>query len=181
MNKKGQKIKVVPDNYTAVTPWIISRSTEEMIKFLTVVLDAVEIPNSKIKNEDGVVIHAVVRIDDAIVMLFDSREGWGPTPAFLNVYVEDVEKAYKKAIDLGATSVTEITPLWFGEKVCRILDPFGNLIWLNERIEEIDFTDVGEVGKRATTPEAIRGIVYIQKSLDEAMKKQKALIQRAYN
>ena len=181
MKKNGQNIKIVPDNYTAVTPWIISRSTDEMIDFLKVVLGAQEIPNSKIKNEDGVVIHAVIRINDAIVMLFDAREGWGPTPTFLNVYVEDVEKALKKAIELGATCVTEVTLLWFGEKVCRILDPFGNLIWLNERIEEVDFTDIGQVGKRSTTPEAIQGIAYIQKSLDEAMKKQKAFIAGIHN
>jgi len=172
-NNKGQKIKTVPDNYTSVTPWIISQSSADLIEFLKNAFDAEEIPNSRIKNEDGVIIHVVVKIGNAMVMLFDSRDGWEPTPSFLNLYVEDIEEAYQKSIQLGATSVTDITALWFGEKVCRILDPFGNLWWINQRIEEVDFTKPEEIEQKSSTPEALKGIEYIQKSLDEAMKSQK--------
>jgi PhnB protein len=168
-----KKIKTVPKNYTSVTPWIISRSSAGLIDFLQAAFDAEEIPNSRIVNEDGVIINVVVKIGNALVMLFDSREGWAHTPAFLNLYVEDIKKVYQKAIKLGATSVTDITALWFGEKVCRILDPFGNLWWINQRIEEIDLTNPEEVKKRSATPEAMKGIEYIQKSLDEALKSQK--------
>ncbi|MET0298773.1 MAG: VOC family protein, partial [Flavitalea sp.] len=76
------------------------------------------------------------------------------------------------AVQAGATVVTNITSLWFGEKVCRILDPFGNLFWINERIEDVDITNSAEVSKRATTPAAIEGIAYIQSSLDNALKMQ---------
>jgi len=169
----SQKIKTVPDHYTSVTPWIISPSTERMIDFLQAVFHAKEIPNSRIKNEEGVIIHVVVKIGDALVMLFDSRSGWGPTPTFLSIYVSNVEQAYQKALEHGAVSVTDITTLWFGEKVCRILDPFGNLLWINERIEEVDFTNLEQVGKRASDPQAIKGIAYIQKSLDSALKFQR--------
>jgi len=172
-----KKIKPVPDNYTTVTPWIISPDTAHLIQFLTAAFDAEEIPNSRIVNADGIIIHVVVKIGDALVMLFDSREGWGPTPAFLNLYVEDIGKTYQKSIELGATAVTDITTLWFGEKVCRILDPFGNLWWINERVEEVDFTNPEEVGRRASTPDAIEGIAYIQQSLDEALKAQKSFFE----
>lgn len=169
---KDNKIKIVPDNYSSVTPWIISKSSAQLIEFLTAAFDAEEIPNSRITNEKGAIIHVVVKIGNALVMLFDSKEDWAPTPAFLNLYVEDVEKTYQKALEHGAKSVTNITTLWFGEKVCRILDPFGNLWWINERVEEIDFTNP-ETGKRASAPKAIEGIAYIQKSLNEALLSQK--------
>ena len=77
--------------------------------------------------------------------------------------MEDIEQTYKKSIQIGAMSVTNITTLWFGEKVCRILDPFGNLWWINQRVEEVDLSNSEEVKKRSTTPEAISGIEYIQK------------------
>lgn len=173
-----QNINTVPDNYTSVTPWIISSSSADLIRFLEAAFGAEEIPNSRITNDEGIIIHVVVKIGTALVMLFDSRKGWGNSPAFLNLYVEDVEKTYQKAIELGATSVTDITKLWFGEKVCRILDPFGNLWWLNERVEEIDFSNQELVRKISTSPEAINGIAYIQKSLDEAMKAQKLFFER---
>ncbi|RKR84653.1 putative glyoxalase superfamily protein PhnB [Mucilaginibacter gracilis] len=168
-----QKLKTVPDHYTSVTPWIISQSSAKLIEFLKAAFDAEEIPHSRITNKEGIIIHVVVKIGDALIMLFDSREGWPPTPSFLNLYVEDVEDVYQKSIEFGAKSVTDITALWFGEKVCRILDPFGNLWWINQRIEEIDFTKPGEIGRIASTPEAVQGIAYIQTSLDEALKTQK--------
>jgi PhnB protein len=170
---KAQKLNTVPDHYTSVTPWIISPSSAKLIEFLKVAFEAKEIPHSRITNEEGIIIHVVVKIGDALIMLFDSRENWPPTPSFLSLYVEDVDAVYQKSIKLGAKSVTDITALWFGEKVCRILDPFGNLWWINQRIEEIDFTKPEEIGRIASTPEAVKSIAYIQTSLDEALKTQK--------
>jgi len=175
---EAKKLNIVPDHYTTVTPWIISPSSARLIEFLTTAFDAQEVPHSRITNEQGAIIHVVVKIGDALVMLFDSREGWPPSPAFLNLYVSDVEDVYQKSLKLGATSVTDITALWFGEKVCRILDPFGNLWWINQRVEEIDFTKPDEIGRLASTPEAVQGIAYIQKSLDEALKTQKRFFEK---
>lgn len=169
-----KSIKTVPDGYSAVTPWLISPSSADLIKFITATFNAEEIPNSRITNEAGIIIHVVVKLENTLVMLFDSRAGWPATPAFLNVYVEDIEATYKKALEAGATSVTDITTLWFGERVCRVIDPFGNLWWINERVEEVDFTNPAEVQRRASTPEAIAGIAYIQSSLHEALLKMEA-------
>lgn len=176
-SNETKKVKTVPDNYTSVTPWIISEASADVIEFLKAAFDAEEIPNSRILNEDGAIIHVVVKIGNAMVMLFDSKKDWAPTPSFLNLYVADIEKAYQKVLQLGATSVTNITSLWFGEKVCRILDPFGNLWWINQRMEEIDFTKPEEIEQRASTPEAVQGIAYIQKSLNEALLRQKAFFE----
>ena len=172
-NIEAQKIKTVPENYTSVTPWIISPSSANLIEFLKAAFEAEEIPNSRIKNENGAIIHVAVKIGNAMVMLFDSKKDWAPTPSFLNLYVEDIEKVYQRSIRLGAKSVTNITTLYFGEKVCRIIDPFGNLWWINQRIEEIHYTKQEEIGRRASTPEAVEHIGYIQSSLDEALKIQK--------
>jgi len=176
-----KKLNIIPENYTTVTPWIISPSSAKLIEFLKDAFDAEEIPHSRITNEEGAIIHVVVKIGDTLIMLFDSREGWPTTPSFLNLYVEDVEEVYQKSIKLGAKSVTNITALWFGEKVCRILDPFGNLWWINQRIEEIDFTKPEEIGRIASTPEAVQGVAYIQKSLDEALKTQKRFFENQHS
>ena len=166
------KIKLSPNHYTTVTPWIISSSSARLIEFMQAAFDAREVANSRITNEAGIIIHVAIKISDAIIQLFDAREGWGPTPSFLNLYVENIDSTYQKALQLGATSVTDITELWFGEKVCRILDPYGNLWWINQRVEDVDLTNP-ETGQRASTPEAIAGIEYIQQSLNEAMLSQK--------
>lgn len=169
---QAPKLKPVPDHYTTVTPWLVSPATAPLIDFMQAAFGAQEIPHSRLTDQAGVIIHAVVQLGDARLQLFDSRPGWGPTPSLLNLYVEDVAQVYQQALALGATSVTDLTELWFGEKVCRVLDPFGNLWWLTQRLEEVDFTNP-EIGQRASTPEAIAGIAYIQRSLNEAMLAQK--------
>ena len=176
-NTRQNKVSTIPPGFTEVTPWIISSSTSDLIKFLVKVFGAEEINGSRIVNEQGVIIHAVIKIGTAHLLLFDSREGWGPTPSFLNLYVADLEAVYERALKEGASSVTDITSLWFGEKVCRIIDPFGNLWWLNQRVEEVDFTDPA-IAARASTPEAKQKITYIQRSLNEAILQQQELLKK---
>ena len=173
-----KKIKTVPEQYTSVTPWIISPSSVELISFLQAAFNAQEIPHSRITNEQGIIIHVVVQIGDAKIMLFDSKAGWPSTPSFLNLYVEDIDVAYQRCLSNGALSVTDITKLWFGEKVCRILDPFGNLWWINQRVKEFDFTNPKEIQRQSFTPEAKAGIAYIQQSLDDALKAQKLFFEK---
>ena len=80
--KEQKKIKTIPDNYTSVTPLIISPSSAGLIEFLQKAFGAIEIPHSRLKNEHDVIIHVVVKIGDATVMLFDSREGRPSSPSF---------------------------------------------------------------------------------------------------
>ena len=129
-----------PEGYTTVTPWIISPDTAAVIDYMTRAFDAVEI--ARVVGEDGSIGHAEVRIGDAIVMLFDSRPHWPATPAFLRLYVDDAEATHRKAVEAGGTSVTEVTHLAFGDKVGRVRDPFGNLWWIQTRVEELSEEEI---------------------------------------
>ena len=71
-------IKPIPDGYTTVTPWLISRDTARLIAYVTEAFGATEI--SRLTSADGRVEHAEVRIGDAIVMMFDAAPDWPPTP-----------------------------------------------------------------------------------------------------
>lgn len=48
-------------------------------------------------SDEGGLLHAEVRVDDTLVMLADSAEGWPPTPAFVHVYVRDVDATNQRA------------------------------------------------------------------------------------
>ncbi|MBP2054294.1 putative glyoxalase superfamily protein PhnB [Streptomyces griseochromogenes] len=60
-------------------------------------------------GEDGSIEHAEVRIGDSVVMMFDARPEWPPTPGFLRLYVEDADAVHRQAVVAGGTSVTEVT------------------------------------------------------------------------
>jgi uncharacterized glyoxalase superfamily protein PhnB len=150
-------VRLIPEGYHTVTPWIISRNTAQLIDFLKKAFDADEIARVEV---DGSIGHAEVRIGDSVVvmMMFDARDEWPDTPAFLRLYVEDCDAVFQQALKAGATSVTEVTYLFFGDRVGRVRDPLGNPYWIQTRIENLDLE---EMEKRARQPEYIEAMQYV--------------------
>jgi uncharacterized glyoxalase superfamily protein PhnB len=148
-------VRPIPEGYHSVTPWIISRDTAKLLDFLTEAFGAEEL--SRV-NVEGGIGHAEVRIGDSVVMMFDARADWPDTPCFLRLYVEDCDAVYEQALKAGATSVTEVTYLFFGDRVGRVRDPFGNLWWLQTRIEDLGEE---EMMKRAQQPEYVAAMNYV--------------------
>lgn len=147
----------IPEGYTTVTPWIIGPDTDGLMDWLTRAFGAEEL--SRLTGEDGRIGHAEMRIGNAIVMMFDARPDWPPTPAFLRLYVDDAEAVHAQAVAAGGTSVTEVTHLFFGDNVGRVRDPFGNLYWIQTHVE--DLTEA-ELMERMTDPEFVRRMEYVQ-------------------
>ncbi|MER7106958.1 VOC family protein [Streptomyces sp. NPDC000229] len=150
-------VKPIPDGYHTVTPWIISRDTAGLIDYLKEAFDAEEI--ARVVGDDGRIGHAEVRIGDSIVMPFDAAPGWPPTPAFLRLYVEDADAAHRRAVAAGGTSVTEVTHLFFGDRVGRVRDPLGNLWWLQTRVEDVS---PEEMERRLGDPKWAEAMAYVQ-------------------
>lgn len=115
-----------PDGYTSVSPYLIVDDAGALIEFLTGVFDAVEL--RRFPDESGRLAHAEVRIDDTVVMLADSTEGWPPQPAQVHVYVPDVDDTYRRALAAGATSVQEPVQKGDEDKRGGVTGP-GNVTW----------------------------------------------------
>jgi PhnB protein len=146
----------VPEGYSTVTPWIISADTATLLDFVTRAFDAEEL--GRVVLENGAIGHAEFRIGDSIVMAFDARPEWPDTPAFLRLYVEDGDAVHRQAVEAGATSVTEMTELAFGDRVGRVRDPLGNVWWIQSRIEDLD---PEEMGRRASEPKYVDAMNYV--------------------
>jgi uncharacterized glyoxalase superfamily protein PhnB len=154
----------VPSRYARVNAWVISRDTDAEVAFLSLVLDAVETPGSRMLDADGDIGHVEVEIGGSVVMLFDAKPGWPPTPAHLRVYVANVEASVERAVAAGARVVTRPTLLAFGERVARIRDPQGHLWWLHEWVEDVLPTELAARFADATAQESM---AYVQASLRE--------------
>ncbi|GAB3762164.1 VOC family protein [Microlunatus parietis] len=153
------QLKPVPDGYHTVTPWILGQDTAGLIDFLTTVFDAVDL--GRMTDEEGRIGHAEVRIGDSVVLMFDVPD-WPPTPAFLRLYVSDVQAVHDRAVAGGGTSVTEPTHVFWGDRIARVTDPYGNLYWLMQRIEEVDDA---EATRRLSDPEFRKNLEYVQGTL----------------
>jgi len=151
-------VKAIPDGYTTVTPWIISRDTAAVIDYLRKAFDAEEL--GRVIDARGVIGHAEVRIGDAIVMLFDCDPSWPATPAFLRLYVEDAHAVHRQAVSAGGVSISEVTHLAFGDLVGRVRDPFGNVWWIQTRVEDLT---PEEMERRFGDPEFTAAMEYMQR------------------
>jgi PhnB protein len=159
----------VPPGYGTVTPWIISPDSAALIRFVEAAFDAEEIPGSRMLNPDGSIVHVEVKIGGSIVMLFDSHEGWPMTPAFFRVYVGDADAAYRQALAAGASSVTRVTELFWGDRVGRVRDPFGNVWWLQSHVTDVP---AQELQARMEDPAMLEAMRYVQQSLIDALRRQ---------
>ncbi|MEU7479149.1 VOC family protein [Lentzea sp. NPDC042327] len=152
-------MNVVPEGYHTVTPWLITRGrTVELIEFVVEVFGAVELGRV---GQAGAIGHAEVRIGDSVVMMFDHPD-WPATPGFLRLYVADDAAVLLRAVENGARVLTEPTELFWGDRVSRFADPFGNLWWVHQRVAE---PAPDELDARMRDPEFSRAMEYVQ-SLD---------------
>jgi PhnB protein len=153
----SDSITTIPPGYGTVTPWLISNDAAGLIAFIERAFDGELI--GRVDNPDGTVGHAELKIGTSIVMTFDGKPEWGPTPAFLRLYLPDAEATFQKAVEAGATAVTRVTHLAFGDKVGRVRDPFGNVWWLQQRVEDVSEE---ELARRWQDPKWAEAMAYVQ-------------------
>ena len=119
-----------PDGYTSVSPYLMVNGSQRVIDFLKRAFGATEL--RRFDGPDGSVLHAEVRIDDTVVMMAEGSKGWPAFPAWLHLYVRDVDDAYQRALKAGGESVQppqqrEGDP----DRRGGVKDPTGNTWWIS--------------------------------------------------
>ena len=82
-------------------------------------------------EDDGLIGHAELRLDDAWVMLGDTRSGRTDLPhgpATIYVVVDDPDAHHDRAVAAGAEIVRELTDQDYGSREYAARDPAGN-VW----------------------------------------------------
>jgi PhnB protein len=70
------------------------------------------------------------------------------------VYVDDVDRAFKRAIEAGATELSPVADQFYGDRMGMLRDPFGHEWALATHVEDVP---PEELGKRAREAFAQRG------------------------
>ena len=122
-----------PDGYNSASPYLIVDAASTTIDFLTRVFGATEI--RRFAGPDGRLRHAEVRIDDTVIMVADSVDGWPAVPANVHVYVPDVDATYKRAIDAGAKSIQEPAKKDDADRRSGVKDSNGTSWWIATKID----------------------------------------------
>ena len=131
-------VKAIPEGYHTITSYFAVRDAAGLIKFLKRAFDAREI--ELLAMPDGTVMHAQMQVGDSMVMIGhvppDTPEQ-KLMPAMLYMYVNDVDAAYKKAIEAGGKSVMEPVDQFYGDRSGALNDPAGNQWWIATRKEDV--------------------------------------------
>jgi PhnB protein len=55
----------------------------------------------------------------------------------VNVYIEDVDAVYKRALKAGATSLREPANQFYGDRSAGVKDASGNQWWIATHLEDV--------------------------------------------
>lgn len=157
----------IPGGKSTVTPYVAAKDAARFLAFVEEVFSTD--PAMRVLNEDGTIGHAEVRIGDSVIMAFDARPEWPDTPSLLSVYVDDADAIVKRALDAGATLVTEIrTSGIVGDRGGRIKDPVGNIWWIQTHLEDVDEPTML---RRFGDPAELEIMRYAQQTFDDEMRR----------
>ena len=136
-------VKPVPEGYGTLTPYLIAKNAARAIEFYTSAFGAKEL--YRLPGPSGQVGHAELQIGDSRFMLADEspdrgavapRAEQGHSVSFL-VYVPDVDAAFKRAIDAGATQLRAVENQFYGDRAGTLKDPFGHQWTLATHVEDV--------------------------------------------
>jgi PhnB protein len=109
--------KSIPEGWRSVTPRLVVHDPAKLVDFLKKAFGA----GGDFRPDRP----SVMRIGDSIVMV----SGVGPRdpmPAFLYLYVDDVDATYQCALEAGAVCLEEPTDMPYGDRRGMVRDPCGN-------------------------------------------------------
>ena len=126
------QVQAIPQGMHSVTPHIICAGAAAAIDFYKKAFDAEEL--CQVPGPQGRLMHAMIRIEGSAVMLVDEMPEWGalgPTalkgsPVTIHLYVADVDRFVERAVGAGAKITMPIDDMFWGDRYCKIEDPFGH-------------------------------------------------------
>ena len=113
-----------PDGYTRVTPYLTVNGAQKLLDFLVAVFEAEVV--DKNEGPDGTIVHAALRIGDAMVEVSEATEQYSHMPGAIHIYVPDVDQTHRRALESGGQSLHEPMEMEYGERASGVKDPHGN-------------------------------------------------------
>ena len=125
-------VKPIAEGFHTITPYITVNDGARAIEFYKRAFGAKE--RVRMEGPPGKIAHAELQIGDSIFMLGDEMPGMGArspqslggTCAGIFLYVNDVDSAYKQAVDAGAKADMPPADMFWGDRYGRLTDPFGH-------------------------------------------------------
>jgi PhnB protein len=132
-----------PEGHHSITPSFAVSNAAKVIEFLEKAFDGKVV--HRYDGPGGAVMHAEIMIGDSVVMLGDATPDHGAMPLAASHYVDDgdaVDATYRRAIEAGATSVSEPQNQFYGYRAATVRDAGGNRWAICAVIEEVSNEEI---------------------------------------
>ncbi len=116
-----------PTRTPKLAPYLAVHDAPGLIRFLEAGLGG--LVGFVERDPRGTVVHAEVRIADALVMIGEVPDGRNPFPAMVHLYVGDADAAFERAVRSGAVPVRPPADVDDGDRRGGVRDPWGNEWW----------------------------------------------------
>jgi PhnB protein len=137
------QVKPIPDGMRSITPYLTCAGASDAIAFYTKAFGATEL--LRLPGAQGKVMHAQIKIGDSVLMLGEEcpeMNALGPkarqgTSVTIHLYVNDVDAAFAKAVEAGATVKMPLQDMFWGDRYGVLEDPFGHKWSLATHVRDV--------------------------------------------
>ena len=141
-------VSPVPPGFHTVTPQLTIKGAKKAIELYKQAFGAEVI--MLMETPSGGVAHAELRIGNSVIFLNDegpqgfskSPETAGTSTGGLQLYVEDCDAMFERAVAAGAKVNMPPTDWFWGDRNAHIVDPFGHLWGIGTRKEELTEAEI---------------------------------------
>jgi PhnB protein len=124
----------VPEGLRTANIYLHPRGAGEVIDFLKQAFGAEEV--ARYAGPDGTIHHASVRIGDSVIEMGEAHGPYQPMPTTFYLYVENADAWYSRALQAGATSISEPADQPYGDRNAGVKDPFDNVWYIATHIRD---------------------------------------------
>ena len=142
------KTMPIPDGYESAIPYLICKDAATAIEFYKTAFGATEL--ERIPMPDDRVGHAELKISGATIFLADefpdmgtvSPQSLGGTTVRMMIYVADVDAFAAHASAAGAKVLQPPADQFYGDRNCKLRDPFGHVWMFGSHIEDVSREEI---------------------------------------
>lgn len=127
-----------------VFPYLMVKDAQAAISFYSQAFGATEI--FRLVEPSGRIGHVELQLGPVILMVCDEFPEYGMvgpqggqfTGCTLHLHVDNADAMAERAVAAGATVLMPPTNQFYGERSCRLRDPFGHAWLLGHSIEKLE-------------------------------------------
>jgi PhnB protein len=148
--------KPIPEGFHTVTPYLVFKDCRKAIEFYQNAFGAQERFSMPGPNGKGI-MHAELLVGNSIIMMSEeqmdtsckSAESLGGSPISFYLYVDNVDSAFRRAVEAGAGTVMPVEDMFWGDRVGTVRDLFGFNWTLATHVKDLSPEEMQQGAKEA--------------------------------